>query len=391
MTAARPLLVQCNMTTLANFDFARSSTSRPVTASCCGTLVSALTLALALGLPVAAGCADGQREGALSAEELFSLGLQHDGGSDQFAGGFTPTSAPNGGFGGGDDCVAERVPVIFVHGNGDEAKNWDFPPATGGLSAYESFAAAGYNACELFGVNWLSEAEREAPQNNFHRPEKAEMIEAFILDVLDYTGQSQVDIVSHSLGVTMSLHAIEYGTMQSTVRRFIGIAGGLRGLTSCLGVGYANPLAATCGSQNIFDSDIFGFYPDSFFIPNRHMGSRGFRAAPTSWDIEFYTLRAGKNDQILCSGAGFTASCDDSALFDDHSRVRAQLDVGHGSTAASLDFDLADWTIFTLGGGDADGVGHFRSKNNTGAIQVEMLTSQCTGTECCASYDASCE
>lgn len=309
----------------------------------------------------------------------------------QFSGGFQPANAPYGGFGGGA-CTAARTPVIFVHGNGDEAKNWDYPSATGVPSVYDSFRDAGYNACELFGINWLSESERGAPQYNYHRSEKAEMLADFIADVLAYTGADQVDIVAHSLGVTMSMHAAEYDQRWPDIRRFISISGGLRGLTACLSVGYANALAPTCGSQNYFDSDIFGFYPHSFWVQNPRLGYYGFRTEPhRNTGTLFYSLRAGINDQILCSTAGFVAGCDDSALFESASNVRAQLDVGHGSTAANLDFDLEDWTIYNAGGGDIDGVGHFRAKNNTGAIQVEMLTSECTGTGCCASYSDYCE
>jgi hypothetical protein len=35
---------------------------------------------------------------------------------------------------------------------------------------------------------------------------------------------------------------------------------------------------------------------------------------------------------------------------------------------------------------DVDGVGHFKAKNNTGAIDVAMLTSDCAGLDCRGSY-----
>lgn len=307
-----------------------------------------------------------------------------------FSGGFSPDNAPYGGFGGGA-CTATKTPVIFIHGNGDEAKNWNYPSATGVPSVYASFRAAGYNPCELFGLNWLSEGERGAPQNNYHRSEKAEMLGDFIDAVRAYTGAQKVDIIAHSLGVTVAMHALEHNEMWADARRFIAISGGLRGLSACYSVGYANALAPTCGSQNIFDSDVFGFYPHGFWVSNPRMGGSGFRAQPARGTTQFYAIRAGKNDQILCSTAGYIAGCEDSALFNPHANVRAQLDVGHGSTAADIDFDLADWSVYTAGGGDIDGVGHFRAKNNTGAVQVEMLTSECTGTGCCGTYGERCE
>ena len=108
-----------------------------------------------------------------------AFALDYQGGSVQFAGGFNPSNAPYGGFGGGS-CSAVKTPIVFLHGNGDEAKNWDYPAATGVPSVYDEFRAAGYNDCELFGLTWLSSSERGAPQLNYHNPAKAAMVRDFI-------------------------------------------------------------------------------------------------------------------------------------------------------------------------------------------------------------------
>ena len=318
-----------------------------------------------------------------------TFALDYQGGANQFAGGFSPSNAPYGGFGGGA-CTASKTPVVFIHGNGDEARNWDFPTSTGTASVYDEFRAQGYNDCELFGINYLSSSERDAPQLNYHKPSKADLVADFIWSVKAYTGKSQVDVVSHSMGVTVALHAMDRDNLWSSVRRFIGIAGGLRGLTSCWWAGYANPAAATCGSQNIYNSQIFGFYPHSWSTWNPRLGNGGFRDDPSGKSTLFYTLRADLHDQVLCGTASTVAGCEDSAVFDSRTNVRAQLDVGHGTPAAGLDFDLSDWTIYNLAGGDGDGVGHFRAKNNTGKIQVNMLTTSCTGTGCCSGYGDVC-
>ena len=341
------------------------------------------------------------RPGALSlilALTLTALGawctpkahaLDYNGPMQQFAGGFVPSNAPWGGFGGGS-CTTARTPVIFVHGNGDEARNWDYPSSTGVASVYDTFRAAGYSDCELFVIDWLSSTERDLPQYNYHRPSKGDLLADFVTDVLAHTGASQVDIVAHSLGVTMALYAIEENGLWGSVRRFVGIGGALRGLTNCYWTGYANPLAPVCGSQNVFDSDIFGFYPHSWSTWNPRMGNGGFRDDPSGLSTLFYTLRADIHDQVLCGTASSVAGCENSALFDSRSNVRSQLDVGYGTPAAGLDFDLSDWTFYNLGGGDSDGVGHFRSKNNTGQILHNMLNTACTGTGCCSGYGDVC-
>lgn len=326
----------------------------------------------------------------LLAGSVPALALDHAGAARQFAGGFSPRNAPYGGFGGGS-CTAARTPVVFVHGNGDLALNWDYPPVTGVASVYQAFRAAGYNDCELFGLTWLSESERGAPQQNYHKRSKAAMLRDFVQDVKTYTGKTKVDVVAHSMGVTEALHGLDYGSLWGSVRRFVAISAAMRGLASCGWVGYANPYYPVCGSQNVYDSQVFGLYPHGGWSWNPRLGDGGFRDQPSGRSTQFYSLRAGYHDQVLCSTTSFYAGCDTSALFDAYPNVVAQLDVGDGSSAIQMDYDFADWTVFNSAGGDLDGVGHFRARNNTGRILVNMLTTSCTGTGCCSGYSGRCQ
>ena len=284
-----------------------------------------------------------------------------------FAGGFHPRHAPYGGFGGAAGCTAARTPVVLLHGNSESADDWLRPASDGGPSVPARFAAAGYRGCELFAVTWLPAAGRSLKQLHFHDEAKADLVAGFIGDVLAYTGAQRVDVVGHSMGVTVALHALERSASFSRVRRFVAIAAGLRGLSSCLLVGPANPLFTTCGSQNAFDPDVFGFYPA--FNPRMEPG--GFRARPAQHpEIAFYGIHAGASDEILCP------SCE-SALFDAAPNVRAQLDVGIGSPSEG-DHD------------DTSGVGHIRARRDTGLIQVNLLATDCAGAACCSGYDRRC-
>lgn len=320
-----------------------------------------------------------------------STDLDYTGPSAQFYGTFVPPASTLGGFGGGL-CTPTRVPVVFVPGNGEPSRNWDYP-SPAGPSVYERFRDAGYQPCELFGVDYLTPAEQAAGQDNFHEPSKTDAIAEFIAAVLAHTGASQVDLVTHSMGVTMSLQALEtHGSVANQVRRFIGIGGAMRGLSSCLYVGPANPLAPTCGSAHWFASGVFGFHPHSWWTPNPKMADGGLRDTPRRLThIEFYTLRADVHDQIACTTATFVPGCGLTSTFDSRSNVRAQLDVGAGSTAARLDYDFSDWSPYVAGAGDVDGVGHFRSKTATGQIMVQMLTTSCQGASCCGSYPGACQ
>lgn len=337
-----------------------------------------------------AGCGPAPAPLEVDREAVSGSGLTHDGPDAQFHSSFSPSDAPYGGFGGGD-CTAVRTPVVFVPGNGDPAKNWDYPPSTGGPSVYETFKAAGYSDCELFGIDYLSAAERAVGVTAYHTPTRAGRIADFIEDVRLYTGAAQVDVVSHSLGVTMSLEALRQNGLWSATRRFISIAAGMRGLASCYYAGYANPAVPVCGSANWFDPDVFGFYPHAWYAPNARMRNGGFRDDPRrATSTRFYSIRAGYHDQVSCTTATYYSGCYRTAMFDSRSNVHAQLDVGAGSTAGQFDFDFSDWSPFALGAGDTDGVGHFRAKNNTGAIQVQMLSSTCSGTACCGAYAGAC-
>lgn len=316
----------------------------------------------------------------------------------QYGGGFKPNVGEYGGFGGASNCVASRTPVVFVHGNGDNATSWDSPPAqVPGYtkppnSMYQSFIAAGYKDCELFGVSYLSPIQRAGEQNNYHQSLMYATVENFIRAVKLYTGKSQVDIVGHSLGVSVAMATLTYYGDWGSVRRFVNIAGGLNGLDSCLWVGYANPLAPTCGSQNFFDSSIFGFYPDSASPGiNPWTGTTATRALPRSAiqnpSVAFYTLYAGAHDQIMCATVSNYATCAKAPLLMPAPNLKAQINVGTGSKTQPVNWDWTTGSPISLRAGDFDGVGHIRARNNTGSIVVKMLSTTCT-TGCASTYAA---
>lgn len=318
----------------------------------------------------------------------------------QYAGGFAP-GVGYGGFGGGA-CTATKTPVIFIHGNGDNAISLDMPPGyvsgygTPANSVYDELKARGYNDCEIFGVTYLSSSEQGSPQYNYHSSSKYSIIKTFIDKVKAYTGKSQVDIVAHSMGVSMSLATLQYYGNWSSVRKFVNLAGGIRGLYSCYYTGYGNAYAPTCGSQNYYDSYTFGFFPEGWYygvwVTNNWTGSgssKSMRDMPANHSgVQFYTLSAGFKDQIGCATSSFWVGCDSFAKFaSTTSNVKAQINVGAGANATQADYDWADGMPYNQGGGDtSNGVGHFRTKTNTGAIIQRMLLTTCTGLDCAANY-----
>ncbi|MGZ5802509.1 MAG: extracellular native short-chain-length polyhydroxyalkanoate depolymerase PhaZ7 [Burkholderiaceae bacterium] len=324
-----------------------------------------------------------------------------NGASNQYAGGFNPKTG-FGGFGGGT-CTATKTPVIFIHGNGDNATSWDAPPGkvTGFTAAprsvYAEMKAHGYNDCELFGITYLSDDERKTKNvgKNYHKPAKYLIIRDFINAVKAYTGKSQVDIVAHSLGVTQTLATIHTYNLDDSVRRFVNIGGALRGLYSCYQTGFNNPITTTCNSQNLVDDNVFGFFPEGFvgllWVPNNWTGtgtSKSLRQAPKyHGKTSFYTISASSKDELICSSTASLSDCDRISKFDAAKNVKAQINVGAGKDAAHIDPDWSDDSPFNLMGGDSsNGVGHFRSKDNAGSIIQRMLLTDCSGLDCAADY-----
>jgi pimeloyl-ACP methyl ester carboxylesterase len=326
-------------------------------------------------------------------------GYTCQGAAAQYAGGFAP-GVGNGGFGGGN-CTATRTPVVFIPGNGDSAISFDMPPGvvsgytTPANSMYDELKARGYNDCELFGITYLDADERATPQFNYHEPAKYQILKTFIDRVKAYTGRSQVDIVAHSLGSSMALATLKYYGYQGSVRRFVNIGGGLRGLQTCLYTGYQSPYAPTCNAEAYvypYDYYTFGLYPSSgvvYYGYNRWTGSgsNSLRAMPALFStISFYTVTAGLYDQVHCFTTSYSTGCSSGALFNAAANVKAQVDIGFGSSAYGYDWDWADGSPYNAGGGDtSSGVGHFRSKSNAGRIVYNMLATTCS-TGCANGY-----
>ena len=162
-----------------------------------------------------------------------------------------------GGWGGGE-CPADhvpRIPVVFVHGNGVDGFyfNASSDAADGShVNVRQRFLDAGYCARELWAVSYSGEAtpaRGQAASYNTYADINAEEIYEFLLAVRAFTGAPKVDVVAHSLGVTvvrkaMYLHRTGPAALDAfhLVRRVIAIAGANHGTTTCRGGDQAAPL-----------------------------------------------------------------------------------------------------------------------------------------------------
>jgi len=161
-----------------------------------------------------------------------------------------------GGFGGiRSHAPLHHTPVIFVHGNQADAQNW--------LDVMTQFQQqAGYTMQEMYALsfnglgNYYAGAPLQLPPTTLDQayinqnqqalangghgaadddnvPDLCRFVEA----VQRYTGSTQVDIVAHSLGVTLTRRLMElYPALAQDVVAFVGIAGANHGTTVCRGL-----------------------------------------------------------------------------------------------------------------------------------------------------------
>lgn len=168
-----------------------------------------------------------------------------------------------GGKASASDTVVNQ-PVIFIHGNSDSALGQS-STFTGWNASINYFGSQGYKKSELYATTW-GDADPYYAAYQYHSKPNLQKIRAFIQAVKAYTGAAKVDVVTHSMGVTLTRKAILGGSgndsanggsynlgasLTSSVDAFVGIAGANWGLVSCY---QSNSSTPTCGATN-------GLYP----------------------------------------------------------------------------------------------------------------------------------
>ncbi len=134
--------------------------------------------------------------------------------------------------------AAKRTPVVFIHGNNDTPFATACNPF-GRMQAFaQHFADNGYTLSELWGIGYqgdqcdLTDATRRssiAHTNAANVPD----LRRFVKAVLASTGAKEVDIVAHSLGVTLTREWIRQDDADRIVRRFVAIDGPNGGIINC--------------------------------------------------------------------------------------------------------------------------------------------------------------
>jgi pimeloyl-ACP methyl ester carboxylesterase len=157
----------------------------------------------------------------------------------------------------------KHTPIIFVHGNSDKAYG-DLGWQIGWKYPIQYLMMNGYTSAELYTTTW-GPADILFADDQYHSREYLTRIRTFIEAVLNYTKAEKVNVVGHSMGVTLARKAIQGGvgedildggfydlgrSLKDRVDTFVGIAGANWGLVDC----YTDFLIPTCATVN-------GFFP----------------------------------------------------------------------------------------------------------------------------------
>ncbi len=132
-----------------------------------------------------------------------------------------------------------RTPVIFLHGNNDTPFATACNPYGRMQALAQHLADNGYSTSELWGLGYQGD-QCDLATDQTHRSRIAHTNQAnvpdlrrFVRAVLASTGASEVDIVGHSLGVTLAREWMRQDGAHDLVRRFVAIDGPNHGIINC--------------------------------------------------------------------------------------------------------------------------------------------------------------
>ena len=236
-----------------------------------------------------------------------------------------------------------KIPTILIHGNADMAVSSNFPARDeklGWNNVILDLKSKGYKESELYAFTWGSGNPKHA-KYNYHSYENLKNLRAFIQAVKKYTNSEKINVVAHSMGVTLARGAIIGGkgfdsAMTSTeynlgapldfIHKFIGISGANLGLKNC----YDNSFYPACGKIN-------GLYPHGKYL--RKINKSQVRLAKKIYSLCSLNDKVIGN-QLQVSGLNtcFLPQQDGKMLF-------TKLKINHFETKTQTSFDILNFLI----------------------------------------------
>lgn len=163
--------------------------------------------------------------------------------------------------------------VVLVHGNTGSPSHWN--------NTVDALKSRGYFASQLYLPNWGSKTNAGS---NDHGTTNTSVVKNSIMAAYTNSCTGKIDVIGHSMGVTLAMKAINELGYAGRVNSFVSVAGAQHGLNSC-GVYPWNVSNDTCGAN--------GLSIDSPLIKS----VRGKRYGAKMYSIKSWI------DEIICIGS----------------------------------------------------------------------------------------
>ncbi|HRE18949.1 MAG TPA: alpha/beta fold hydrolase [Rhodocyclaceae bacterium] len=131
--------------------------------------------------------------------------------------------------------------VVMVHGNTGTPSQWD--------NTVSLLISKGWTSSQIYRPDWGYKSALQASLNS-HDSTNTGKVKTAITNALNSSCTGKIDVLGHSMGVTLAMKAINELGVSGRVDSFVGIAGAQHGLLSC-GVYPFNVMTPTCGSQGL--------------------------------------------------------------------------------------------------------------------------------------------
>lgn len=161
--------------------------------------------------------------------------------------------------------------VVLVHGNTGKPADFD--------NTYNELLRRGYSASQIYRPSWGSAV---CAACNDHYGSEETPVATALTQARSNSCSGKIDVIGHSMGVTLAAREISKLGLAGSVQTFVGIAGGFRGLWSCGSYPF-NVITSTCGA--------WGLSVGNPFLNGLQGQSFGVRA---------YSIKSW-SDQIVCS------------------------------------------------------------------------------------------
>jgi triacylglycerol lipase len=200
--------------------------------------------------------------------------------------------------------------VVLVHGNTGYPSDWNNTVAT--------LKGRGYVDAQLYRPSWGSKTNAAI---NDHGSANTSVVKSAMQAAAAASCTGKIDVIGHSMGVTLAMKAINELGYAGKVNSFIGVAGAQHGLNSC-GAYPFNVATPTCGAN--------GLSIDSPLI----VSVRGKRYGAKMYSIKSWI------DEVVCYGSCYVYGSHTSNI--DSQNASYDYSLGHYGLQSSTTSKQAD-------------------------------------------------